>query len=129
MLIDLEHHYTPYELWKKRGGKPGEIVRIFSLDGRGIRPLDDASHDIQIHLKNMDVAGIDMAVLTGGADNSEETILVNDEISKVAKKYPKRFIDFASIMPLQGKPTFDELDRAVEELGLRGVVIRPLEYV
>ncbi len=46
MIIDFEHHYTPYDIWKKRGGKPGEIVRMVTPDGRELRPLDDASHDI-----------------------------------------------------------------------------------
>jgi len=125
MVIDVEHHYTPFELWKKRGGKPGEIVRVFSPDGREIRPLDDASHDIELHLRNMDIAGIDMAVLTQSADNLEEAKLANDDISKVVKKYPKRFVGFASNMPLIGKPSFDELDRAIHELGLIGIVISP----
>jgi aminocarboxymuconate-semialdehyde decarboxylase len=123
MIIDFEHHYTPYEIWKKRGGKPGEIVRMFSSDGREIRPLDDASHDIQLHLKNMDIAGIDTAVLTGTVDNLEEAKLFNDECTKVVKAYPKRFVGFASTMPLEGKPAFDELARAKESLGLRGVMI------
>jgi len=125
MVIDFEHHYTPYEIWKKRGGKPGQIVRMFSSDGREIRPLDDASHDIQLHLKNMDIAGIDTAVLTGTVDNLEEAKLFNNECSKVVKAYPKRFVGFASTMPLGGKPAFDELARAKESLGLRGVMISP----
>jgi len=33
MIIDFEHHYTPYEIWKRRGGKKGEVVRIFSPEG------------------------------------------------------------------------------------------------
>ena len=125
MVIDLEHHFTPYELWRKRGGKPGEIVRVFSPIGREIRPLDDASYDIQIHLKNMDIAGIDIAVLSQHANNLEEAKLINDEISKVAKKYPKRFTGFASGMPLIDKTSFEELDRAIHELGLIGIVIDP----
>ena len=123
MIIDFEHHYTPYDIWKKRGGKPGEIVRMFTPDGRELRPLDDASHNIQLHLKNMDIAGIDMAVLTGTVDNLEEARLFNDECAKVVKEYPKRFVGFASTMPLEGKIAFDELERAVRKLDLRGVMI------
>jgi predicted TIM-barrel fold metal-dependent hydrolase len=123
MIIDFEHHYTPYDIWKKRGGKPGEVVRMFSPDGRELRPLDDASHDIQLHLKNMDIAGIDMAVLTGTIDNLEEARFFNDECAKVVKEYPKRFTGFASTMPLEGKRAFDELERAIKKLDLRGVMI------
>lgn len=123
MIIDFEHHYTPHAIWKKRGGKPGEIVRMFSSDGKEIRPLDDASHDIHLHLKNMDIAGIDMAVLTGTVDNLEEAKLFNDECSKVVKQYPKRFVGFASTIPLGGKPALEELGRSVKNLGLKGVMI------
>jgi len=127
MIIDFEHHYIPYEIWTKKGGKPGQIVRVFSPDGREIRPLDDASHDIQIHLKNMDIAGIDMAVLTGTIDSLEEAKLFNDSCSEVVKKYPKRFVGFASTMPLRGKPALGELERAINDLGLRGVKISAQE--
>jgi len=123
MIIDFEHHYTPYDIWKKRGGKPGEVVRMFSPDGRELRPLDDASHDIQLHLKNMDIAGIDMAVLTGTVDNLEEARFFNDACAKVVKEYPKRFVGFASTMPLEGKRAFNELERAIRKLDLRGVMI------
>ena len=64
MVIDCEHHLQPFEIWKKRGGKPGEMVLMRAPDGRLIRPLDDATHDIQKHLKYMDISGIDMAVLS-----------------------------------------------------------------
>jgi aminocarboxymuconate-semialdehyde decarboxylase len=96
---------------------------MFSSDGREIRPLDDASHDIQLHLKNMDIAGIDTAVLTGTVDTLEEAKLFNNECSKIVEEYPKRFVGFASTMPLGGKPAFDELARAKESLGLRGVMV------
>lgn len=133
MIIDFEHHYTPKEIWERRGGKTGEIVRMVAPDGREIRPLDDACHDIQLHLKNMDIAGIDMAVLTGTVDNLAEATLFNDECAKVVKKYPKRFVGFASTTPLGGKPALHELERAVKKLDMRGVMIeaqvdgRPLD--
>jgi hypothetical protein len=64
-VIDVEHHLEPREVWEKRGGKPGQLVLQRAPDGSIIRPLDDSTHDIDIHLKNMDIAGIDMAVLSG----------------------------------------------------------------
>jgi len=125
MIIDFEHHYMPYEVWKKRGGKSGEIVRQFAPDGKEIGPLDDANYNMELHLKHMDMAGIDMAVVTGGAHGLEEARLYNDKYAELVKQYPKRFIGFANTVPLEGKPALDELERAIEDLGLKGVFMTP----
>ena len=133
MIIDFEHHYTPHVLWKRRGGQAGQTVRVFSSDGRPVRSIYDALHDIQLKLEHMDIAGIDMAVLTGSADNMEEAKVFNESCAKVVEQYPNRFIGFASTLPLEGKKALDELERAVKSLGLKGVMVsvqsakRPLD--
>lgn len=123
MIIDFEHHYTPYEIWKKRGGKAGETVRVFSSDGRAVRSIYDTSHNIETHLKHMDMAGIDMAVLTGSADSMEEVKLYDESCAKVVKQYPKRFVGFAATFPLAGKEALSELDKAVKDFGLKGIMM------
>ncbi len=127
MIIDFEHHYTPIETWTKRGGRKGEVVRTFSPEGKEIRPLYDADHDIDLHLKYMDMAGIDMAVLSKNLDDLEEAKLFNESCSRVVRQHPKRLVGFASTLPLRGKPALDELDRAVREFGMKGVTIRAQE--
>jgi aminocarboxymuconate-semialdehyde decarboxylase len=124
MIIDFEHHYTPYEIWKRRGGKKGEVVRIFSPEGKEIRPLYDADYDIPLHLKYMDMAGIDMAVLAKSLDTLDDVKIYNDRCAEVVKQYPKRFIGFASSIPVGGKPVLDEVDRSIKDLGLKGITIR-----
>lgn len=124
MVIDFEHHLQPPEIWKKRGGKPGQTVLMRTPDGRLIRPLDDATHDIRIHLKYMDAAGLDMAVISGTqVDSVDEAKIFNNHFSEVVRQYPKRFAAFATTLPLDGKPAFDELERATKDLGLKGVLI------
>ncbi len=124
MVIDLEHHLEPREVWEKRGGKPGKMVLQYAPDGTPLRPLDDSTHDITIHLKNMDIAGIDMAVLSGTEVGSlAEAKLFNDHFARIVRQYPGRFAAFATTLPLGGKPALDELDRALGELGLNGVLI------
>lgn len=124
MVIDLEHHLEPREVWEKRGGKPGRTVLQYAADGTPLRPLDDATHDVEIHLRNMDIAGIDMAVLSGTEVGSvEEARVFNNCFAAVVKRHPKRFAAFATTLPLGGKPALDELERAVKDLGLKGVLI------
>ncbi|MBI2317406.1 MAG: amidohydrolase family protein [Betaproteobacteria bacterium] len=124
MIVDLEHHLEPRAVWEKRGGKPGQLVVQHAPDGTPLRPLDDATHDIAIHLKNMDIGGIDMAVLSGTeVDSVEEARLFNDHFAKIVREHPARFDALATTLPLGGKPALDELERAVRVLGLKGVLI------
>jgi predicted TIM-barrel fold metal-dependent hydrolase len=83
-------------------------------------------------LKIMDDAGIDMQVLSlvspGVQVFDDATAIklarkVNDDLSKIVKKYPKRFAGLAALAPQDPKAAADELERAVKELGLKGASI------
>ncbi len=124
MIVDVEHHLEPKESWLKCGGKPGQTVILKAPDGTILRPLDDASWDIEIHLKAMDKAGIDMTVLSSPSVLPlEEVKFFNDHFAKLSKQYPKRLAAFACTAPFGGKPAFEELDRSIKELGSKGVII------
>ena len=123
MVIDVEHHLQPYEVWKKRGGKSGKMVLQRDADGKILRPLDDSTHDIQMHLDYMDKAGIDMTVLSGtSVDSLEEAKIFNNYFAELTKQYPKRFAAFAITLPLGGEAALDEFERAIKDLGLKGVL-------
>lgn len=81
-------------------------------------------------LKNMDKAGIDMQVLSlstpgceqfSAADGTKFSQKTNDALAKAVKKYPDRFIGMAALAPQNPVEAARELERAVKELGLRGV--------
>ena len=46
--------------------------------------------------------------------------MANDAIAAIARKHPKRFIGFFTLPTCDVKASLDELDRSVNELGLRG---------
>ncbi len=124
MIIDVEHHLERREAWEKTGGKSGEIVLARDANGTIVRYLDDASWNIEMHLKNMDIAGIDMAVISYPSPMPlEETKILNNYFTDLTRKYPGRLAALASTVPLGGKPAFDELDRSIKDLGLKGVII------
>ncbi len=129
MIIDWEHHYIPEELWLKKGGKKGERETFYE-HGKPRGTLHPELHDIEEHLRIMDAVGIDMAVLSMAVTNDdtqtalEECKVWDDNVGKLIKMYPKRFVGLAPIPPLGGEKAFAELDRAIESLGLKGVVIR-----
>lgn len=47
--------------------------------------------------------------------------LVNDELARIIEKYPQMFVGLASIAPQDPENAADEFERAVKELGLKGV--------
>jgi len=80
-------------------------------------------------LKDMDEAGIDIAVLslTGPGvqvfDPATATSLardMNDRLAEGIARHPDRFVGLASYSPLDAKNAAKELERAVTKLGMRG---------
>ena len=83
-------------------------------------------------LKQMDEGGLEIQVLSlsppgvQAFDADEGTAWarsVNDELAKFVKKHPDRFIGLACIAPQSPEEAADEIERAVSELGLKGVII------
>jgi uncharacterized protein len=51
--------------------------------------------------------------------------LTNEEVAAVVAKYSGRFVGFASVDPWKGKRAIDQMERAIEELGLIGAKFHP----
>jgi predicted TIM-barrel fold metal-dependent hydrolase len=85
--------------------------------------------DIERRLGHMDRLGIDIHVLTipaPGADRFEGKDAVgmaktaNNALAAICRKHPKRFIGFFTLPTSSIRESLDELERSVNELGLRG---------
>ena len=85
--------------------------------------------DIDKRLQHMDQLGIDIHVLTipaPGADRFEGkgaieiARVANDAIAAITRAHPKRFIGFFTLPSCDVKASLDELERSVNDLGLRG---------
>lgn len=124
MIIDLEHHIYTEEQLKRRGGKPGKSRRAWDSEGRlRLHPSLDFFR-IEEHLTFMEEAGIDMSVLTVSIQRElEEVRKSNDFLARTVKEHPKKFVAFAATLPLGGEPAFNETERAVKGLGMKGVEI------
>ena len=94
-------------------------------DGKVGLHLYEEMHQIDKHLEFMDSAGIDVAVLSGTLESVEECRETDELFSKIMKEYPTRFVCFAPCIPTRGSEALDELRRAINDLGLTGVVISP----
>ncbi len=123
MIIDAEHHLF---LEEQTAGafESGKICERYWKDGKLKIRISKEAANVENHIRFMDDAGIDLAILTTnqfkGLDQMKRS---NDRIAEVMKKYPKRYVGFASVTPTGGKPALEELERAVKGLGLRGVHI------
>ncbi|MBI2091030.1 MAG: amidohydrolase family protein [Deltaproteobacteria bacterium] len=53
----------------------------------------------------------------------EDCRVINDEFGALQRQYPGRFVGLAHAPVLEGKAALAELDRAIQDLGLRGVTI------
>jgi len=109
----MEHHFSI--------GGVGKVERGWSADGKVVYRTGAAGERVSDHLEFMDKAGIDMAALTTSSAANVKSW--TDACAKVVKQYPKRFIGFAPTLPLGGKPAFDEMERAIKDLGMKGIHI------
>lgn len=124
MIVDFQHHFTPRELFKE---DPGDR-RILTYDENGAPSYISHSllFDLDEHIRMMDFAGIDAAVLTSGAGmcaDIERSRFINNKAKEAERNYPGRFIGAAHVHPLGGKEAVHELERCSYELGFQGVVI------
>src|SRR5918996_1664512 len=85
--------------------------------------------NIERRLEHMDRLGIDVHVLSipaPGADRFEGEAaarlarIANDAIAGLCRKHPKRFVGLFTLPTSSTRESLDELDRSVQELGLRG---------
>jgi predicted TIM-barrel fold metal-dependent hydrolase len=111
MLIDAHSHWLPDEIITNAH---------FFHKGWG---------DIEAQLKMMDEAGIDLAVLSYPTSDahlklgsiSEVVHIYNNNVGKILKRYPKRFIG-AAVLPVDNAiDMLEELKRSSDELGFKAI--------
>lgn len=110
MKIDVHHHWMPrehidnvekYLRPNERAVREGDKVRLFRNDLEVFTILP-AYPDIGEHLRVMDMAGVDMAVLSTCLWQEWNTMaiapFINDSLAKVQREHPNRIIGLAPIL-------------------------------
>jgi len=127
--IDIYNHVLPQaylELVKTHSKEAGMVKRMSSL-----RMLWDIEHRVaMLREKFRDVQqvltlGLPSPELLGDAAHSPEFARVaNDGMAEMCRKWPKEFPTFVASLPMNN-PTaaVEEMDRAVNQLGAKGVQI------
>jgi len=151
MKIDIHNHYYPATFIKEieKGlirnlqVTCDEVGRnIIVHKGTRVVTITPPMNNVELRLKDMAKAGIDMQILSLSIpsvdafppeDGKTFAQMVNGELSKISNKYPDHF-GFLATIPFKAKDdAIAELNRAVRELGAKGVIVgsnidgRPLD--
>ena len=123
MIIDVHRHYMPKELYESYGplDKPTWRYQDPVLEFTFYHKL----YEVDTQLRDMDEAGIDIAVLSLAQWNLkglETCKILNNGIARVVKEHPDRFIGCVQIPLDQGPVALQELRRGLD-LGLRAPAI------
>jgi predicted TIM-barrel fold metal-dependent hydrolase len=125
-VIAIEEHYYDDDI----------TAQFEGIDARTGGFVRDKLEDVgDARLESMDAAGIDVQVLSHGAPSTQkmdaETGVrvaagANDRLAEIIKTHPDRFAGFAALPTADPQASADELERAVNKLGLKGAMIHGL---
>lgn len=138
MNIDFHCHLYPEEYLKKLEASRGDVrieknakgERIILSMGTKVGPVTEEFFDIETRLDKIRENRVDMQILSTphpGVDrfspeeSAEMSRVINDGLSRVVKKYPKNFQALAMLPLIDTKLALKELDRAVLDLGFKGM--------
>ena len=97
---------------------PPLVRRLLDLEGERIQIMDEAGVDM--HLLSLTSPGVQMF------DKETATSLAmtaNDRLAEVVKKHPMRFTGLASFAPQDPARAVKEIDRAMNQLKLNGLIV------
>jgi hypothetical protein len=115
--IDI-HTHVPNPPGSGSSASQQQMSRYFGTDQRG---TIEQMYEMYVELDIFAVIfGVD-AETTSGSPYAG-----NDYTADIVKRYPDRFMGFASVDPHKGKAAVIEMERSVKELGLRGLKLHPI---
>ena len=139
MKIDIFPHILPERYYKKLLEK---APARFYMDKRwkGVPCLTDLEERFHImdefedYVQVLTVSSPPLEIVVGPHDTPELARIANDEMADLVTKYPDRFVAAVACLPMNNTDAAgEELDRAVSELNMKGVLIytsvngRPLD--
>ena len=141
MVIDFQSHLFPEDYLNEMARIQGNVILEAPDPYSGMSYFYDKQLKCRINtatlqgreperrVEHMDSLGVDIQVLSvppPGADRFDGDGAVslarkaNDALARICKKYPRRFVGLFTLPTASIKASLDELERSVNELGLRG---------
>ena len=110
------------EMWRgflsPRPEAPPLLRRLIDIEGERLQIMDQAGVDM--HLLSLTSPGVQMFDPDTAASIA---ITANDRLAETIKKYPTRFAGLASFAPQDSKRAAREIDRAINQLKLNGLIV------
>ncbi|HET7034854.1 MAG TPA: amidohydrolase family protein [Thermomicrobiaceae bacterium] len=140
-VVDVHTHILSEEfvnLLSERGGPTYEVKTDRSggpavhRNGAPFMTLQPGMFDVDLRLQAMDQGGVDLSILSltcpnviwgSDADSLRAARLMNDHIAEVVRAHPDRFAGIASLPWRSASDSLPELDRAIDQLGYKGVTV------
>jgi len=109
-------HLPTKEVFRESYGRFGEGMHRYFRSELVDKTVDEV-------LADFDEAGVEKLVILGWDAETTTRLprVPNDYIAKIVDAHPDRLIGFASVDPHKGALAVKELERAVKDLGLRGL--------
>ncbi|MDI7260817.1 MAG: amidohydrolase family protein [Thermodesulfobacteriota bacterium] len=137
MIIDFHGHFYPRFYLEKLAARPKEPYLRADNNNRkyiyqnnyGFGPIEDSVFDVRKRIEDLDKAGIDKQVLSvsmpgvdflNGAESAVLSRKINEEVAGMCSQHP-RLIGLACIGLKEQNSAVREMERSVNELGIRGV--------
>lgn len=123
MKIDIFSHIFPPEYWaliEKHCPRNMQIDgALWDLDQR-FRIMDSYDEYVQV----LTFSTPPLEAITTPEDASALARIGNDDLAELITRYPDRFIAGVANLPMNNiEATLQEIDRAIKQLGLRGVLL------
>jgi aminocarboxymuconate-semialdehyde decarboxylase len=124
----IEAEGKPYGLGLRRGPN-GPSILIGDIP---IGPITTHYYDLDVRLRSMDAQGVDVHALSlmppmvywaDGTLGIRLARLVNDAMAAAARLHPDRFVVLATLPMQNPEAAVNEVNRAVTELGCRGIYL------
>ncbi|MBR8002390.1 amidohydrolase family protein [Burkholderia vietnamiensis] len=137
--IDIHAHYYPESFCTLVGGEGKRFGGAFTCDDTtftfrtpagGLGPLPMKFIDVDARLADMDASGVDVQALSLSVPmaywgdrpfNAKLARTWNTAASRVHQRHPTRFVVLATLPMLDATDAIDELERASQLPGVRGV--------
>jgi aminocarboxymuconate-semialdehyde decarboxylase len=140
-VIDIHAHFVPEEylrLIEEQGEPYGVSLRrgangpMIVVGQAVIGPITAHYHNLDVRLRAMDKQGVAVHALSLNppmvywADSAlglRLARLVNDAMAEATRAHPERFVALATLPMQDPEAAVNEVDRAVKELGCRGIYL------
>lgn len=138
-IIDFHNHYYPPEYIKELQSGSSKFTVSFDHDGNpvlhspgDINIIVPSHRDVEVRQQVLEEAGIDRQVITFTAPGTVvETParsvslaqMVNDSMARIVEERPDRFSSLATLPLNDPEASVKELERAMTELGFKGVMV------